>query len=126
MSPERPSAGRTRREPPRYRRVEVRAVEALTPRLMRVTLAGAELEGLTVEQPGASVRLLLPQPGGGELTMPTWEGNEFRLPDGSRPVIRTFTPWHWRPDQLEIDLGIVIHGAGVASEWARDARVGAA
>ena len=125
MPPDRPtSAARTRREPPHFRHVEVRRTEAVGPRLMRVTLGGAELEGLTVEQPGASVRLLLPPPNG-ELTLPTWEGNEFRLPDGRRPIIRTFTPWHWRPENLELDLGIVIHGAGVASEWAGSASTGA-
>ena len=37
--------------------------EALSPRMVRITLAGGELEGLLVEQPAASVRLLLPSPG---------------------------------------------------------------
>lgn len=107
-----------RREPPKFRRVEVREVERVTPRLVRVTLAGPELEGLTVEQPAASVRLLLPSPGAPELVMPTWNGNEFLLPDGRRPTIRTFTPWRVDSDGLELDLGIVVHGTGAASEWA--------
>ena len=38
-------ASRVRREPPRFRRVEVRRLEARTPRLTRVTLAGPDLEG---------------------------------------------------------------------------------
>ena len=54
---------RVRREPPRFRRVEVRRVEERTPRLTRVTLGGDELEGFAVEEPAASVRLLLPSPG---------------------------------------------------------------
>ena len=116
---------RTRREPPRYRRVEVRNVEQLTPRLRRVTFGGDELEGLVVEHPAASVRLLIPTPGTDSLVMPTWTGNEFRLPDGKRPTIRTFTPWRVRGDARELDLGIVIHGTGSASEWAESVSSGA-
>ena len=85
--------------------------------MARVTLAGPELEGLTVEQPAASVRLLLPPRGQAELVMPTWDGNVFLLGDGARAPIRTFTPRRLDPEALELDLDIVIHGGGVASEW---------
>src|SRR4051794_8571470 len=107
-----------RREPPRFRRVEVRRTEPVTPRLIRITLTGSELEGLVVEEPAASVRLLLPAAVGGELVLPTWNGNEFLLADSRRPVIRTFTPWHVDPDALELDIGAVVHGHGAASHWA--------
>ena len=113
---------RLRREPPAFRRVAVRRVERLTPRMVRVTLAGDELAGLTVEQPAASVRMLLPSPGSAGLVVPQWNGNEFLLPDGHRPAIRTFTPWRVDPDALELDVGIVVHGGGVASEWVQSAR----
>jgi NADPH-dependent ferric siderophore reductase len=93
--------------------------------MVRVTFAGHELEGLTVDQPAASVRLLLPSPGSGELVMPAWNGNEFLLPDGRRPVIRTFTPFRADPEALEMDLEIVVHGTGVASQWAEAAEPGA-
>src|SRR5262245_6121625 len=86
------TAARMRREPPRFRRVVVQRVEPRSPRLLRITLTGPELEGLTVEQPAASVRLLLPSSTDGELVFPVWNGNEFLLADGRRPVIRTFTP----------------------------------
>jgi NADPH-dependent ferric siderophore reductase len=102
----------------------VRRVERVSPRLIRVTLSGDELEGLSVEQPAASVRLLLPSPGTRELVMPTWTGNEFLLPGGRRPTIRTFTPWRVDTDALELDLGIVVHGSGAASEWAASAEPG--
>lgn len=91
--------------------------------MRRVTLAGSELEGFTVDQPAASVRLLLPAEGR-ELVMPTWNGNEFLLPDGRRPAIRTFTPRRVDPEGLEIDLDIVLHGPGVASQWAEVAEPG--
>jgi NADPH-dependent ferric siderophore reductase len=115
---------RTRREPPRFRRVTVREAEHMTPRLVRVTLAGPELEGLTVDQPAASVRLLLPSPGAEELVMPTWNGNEFLLPDGRRPTIRTFTPLRVDPEALNLDVEIVVHGGGAASGWAEAAESG--
>jgi NADPH-dependent ferric siderophore reductase len=113
-----------RREPPKFRRIEVRRVERVTPRLVRVTFGGPELEGLTVDQPAASVRLLLPSPGTGDVVMPEWNGNEFLLADGRRPTIRTFTPWRIDADDRELDLGIVVHGAGAASKWAEAARPG--
>lgn len=115
---------RTRREPPRFRRVAVRRVERLSPYMVRVTLAGPDLEGMTVELPAASVRLLLPSPGADTLAFPSWNGNEFLLPDGRRPAIRTFTPRRVDSEALELDLEIVIHGSGVASEWAEAAKPG--
>jgi NADPH-dependent ferric siderophore reductase len=97
----------------------------VSPHLARVTLGGPELEGLVVDEPAASVRLLLPEAGAGELVMPTWNGNEFLLPDGARPTIRTFTPGRVDPDALELDLDVVLHDAGAASDWARTAPHGA-
>jgi NADPH-dependent ferric siderophore reductase len=118
-------AVRTRREPPKFRRVQVRRVEQLTPRLRRVTFAGPELEGLVIDQPAASVRLLLPSPGTDELALPEWSGNLFLLPSGERATIRTFTPRRLDAASLELDLDIVIHGHGAASEWADSAAPGA-
>lgn len=89
--------------------------------MVRVTLTGPDLEGLTVERPAASVRLLLPSRGAHTLVIPGWNGNEFLLPDGQRPAIRTFTPRRVDPEALELDLEIVIHDGGVASEWAEAA-----
>jgi NADPH-dependent ferric siderophore reductase len=98
--------------------------EQLSPHLVRVRLVGPELEGLAVEQPGASVRLLLPVPETGELVTPRWNGNEFLLPDGRRPPIRTFTPLRADPRVGRLDVEVVLHGTGVASSWARAARPG--
>lgn len=115
-----------RREPPPFRRASVAKVENLTPRLMRVVLSGGALEGLTVDEPAASVRLLIPTADAGELVIPEWSGNEFLLPDGERPVIRTFTPRRFDPDVPELELWIVVHGDGAASQWAAAAEPGAA
>lgn len=92
--------------------------------MMRVGLAGPDLAGLSVEEPAASVRLLLPSPPAREIEVPRWNGNEFLLADGRRPAIRTFTPRRLDTQALELDLDIVIHGSGVASQWAETVAVG--
>jgi NADPH-dependent ferric siderophore reductase len=115
---------RVRREPPAFRRVNVVAVTSLTPRMVQVSVGGPELEGLVVEQPAASVRLLLPAAGARELVMPAWNGNEFLLPDGRRPAIRTLTPLRVDPERHQLDLEIVVHDGGTASEWALKAQAG--
>jgi NADPH-dependent ferric siderophore reductase len=118
------ATSRIRREPPAFRRVAVAGVGALTPRLIRVTVGGPELDGLILDQPAASVRLLLPSTAGGELVMPTWRSNEFLLPDGRRPTIRTLTPLRLDATVQELDLEIVVHEGGAASAWAQAARPG--
>ena len=108
---------RTRRPPPPWRPVEVVASERVSPRLARVTLAG-DLEGMVAEHPAASIRLLIPVRGG-SLEIPTWNGNEFLLADGTRPVLRTLTPL--RATTTSVDVEVVLHGAGPAGVWAADA-----
>jgi len=86
-----------------------------SPRLTRVTLAGQEIRDTGSKLPAASVRLLLPEPSG--LVLPRWTGNEFLLPDGRRPLIRTLTPLEadGGPDTLAVD--VVRHGRGALHEW---------
>ena len=114
---------RTRREPPPFRIVEVAGVEPLTPFMSRVTLRGQDLAGFRIDEPAASVRLLLPV--NDQLVLPTWNGNEFLLDDGSRPTIRTFTPRKFNSATLELDLDIVLHARGATSMWVKSGPVGA-
>jgi NADPH-dependent ferric siderophore reductase len=123
IRPARPPV-RSRREPPRFRTVAVVRTEALTPRLVRVTVGGDELAGLTIDQPAASVRLLVPPPGSSELVMPRWNGNEFLLPGGGRPTIRTLTPRRLDTGGLELDVEVVVHDGGALSAWVDAARPG--
>jgi NADPH-dependent ferric siderophore reductase len=115
---------RIRREPPAFRHASVLRLRPLTPHMRRVTLSGPDLEGFSVEEPAASVRVLLPPAGRAGLVIPTWNGNEFLMPDGTRPILRTFTPRYWRADELELDVDIVLHPAGAASAWVVDATPG--
>lgn len=124
MTPPEPAPARTRRQPPRFRAVEVLGVERLSLRMVRVRLGGPDLTGFSVDQPAASVRLLLPSLPAQELEIPRWNGNEFLLADGRRPALRTFTPARLDTDERELDLDIVTHGHGVASEWAEATSTG--
>lgn len=118
-----PAAARLRREPPPFRRVRVVGIADRTPRLRRVTLGGAGLDGFEPGLHAASVRLLVPTRGA--LEVPRWNGNEYLLGDGSRPAIRTLTPLDHRPERHELDVEVVLHGAGPLAAWAASAQPGA-
>lgn len=92
--------------------------------MVRIVVGGEELEGFAIEAPASSVRLLLPPPGSDDLVMVTWTGNQFELPDGSRPPIRTFTPRRFDADSNELTLDFVLHDHGVATDWAQRAQPG--
>lgn len=109
-----------RRPPPPLRTAAVRATAPVTPRLLVVTIGG--LPGIRIDEPAASVRLLLPEPEG--LVIPEWNGNEFLLPDGRRPGLRTLTPVAADPDAGTLEVAVVLHGASRLSDWARSARPG--
>lgn len=113
---------RIRSEPPPFRESVVVSNDRVTSRLARIRLAGPELSALTIDEPAASVRLLVPTPGDDELTIPTWGGNEFLRRDGSRPIIRTLTPRELIGDTLTLD--IVLHADGPMARWAASAEPG--
>lgn len=124
-SEDRPDVGqRKRREPPPFRRVAVQRLAHLTPRLVRVVLGGPALDGLRIDEPAASVRLLLPPTGRDEIVMPAWTGNQFELPGGERAPIRTFTPRFLDVDELTLTLDVVVHERGAATDWVRAAAPG--
>lgn len=90
--------------------------------MTRVIAGGDELVGFSLDRPAASVRLLLPTDG--ELEIPVWDGNEFLLSGGTRPIIRTFTPRRFDAEALELHLDVVLHGTGVASTWVEATQAG--
>ena len=83
--------------------------------MTRVAVSGPELAGFALEEPAASVRLLLPRPGG--LEIPTWTGNRFRHADGSAADIRTLTPRRFIASRSEMHLDVVHHRGGVLTPW---------
>ncbi len=114
-----------RREPPPFREVVVEAVRHLTPYMARVSVIGDSLKDMEPPEPAASIRLLLPMPGSQELPEINWNGNEYLLEDGSRPVIRTFTPGRFDAGVGRLEVEVVLHEAGATSSWVRSAEPGA-
>jgi len=115
---------RRRREPPPLRRVSVVGTERLSAMMTRVVFAVDDLASLMPGLPAGSVRLLVPSTGCDELVIPRWNGNEFLLPDGSRPALRTFTPLVTGMSANEMALEVVSHDRGVVSDWVSGAAPG--
>ena len=89
-----------------------------------VVLGGPELSDFSLSEPAASVRVLLPSTPGADLVVPVWTGNEFLLPNGERPVIRTLTPRRFDAIAAELEVQIVVHDGGAASGWVSAAAPG--
>lgn len=79
-----------RRARSRYRLLDVRAVERITPRTVRVTLAGPELDDFVSNGSDQRIKLCLPRPG---RPMPLGRTREevFALPREQQPLQRTYT-----------------------------------
>jgi len=85
---------------------------------MSLVLGGPELADFSLSDPAASVRMLLPPTPGADVAIPIWMGNEFLLPNGERPVIRTLTPRRFDSTAGELEVEVVVHDGGAASRWA--------
>ncbi len=118
-----PDRLRVRRAPPPFRTASVVDTTRPGPRLATITIAADSLRDFAPAGPAASVRLLLPEAAG--LVLPAWNGNEFLLPDGRRPGIRTLTPGRVDRAAGTLDLAVVLHGTGRLSDWAEHVRPGA-
>jgi NADPH-dependent ferric siderophore reductase len=88
--------------------------------MVSVVLGGPELADFALSEPAASVRVLLPSTPGADLVIPVWTGNEFLLPKGERPVIRTLTPRRFDAIASELEVQVVVHDDGAASGWATE------
>ena len=110
---------------PRFRPVEVVGVRRLAPRLVSVALGGESLADFRIESPTQHIKVLFPVPGQNTVVVP-----EFG-PDGPvwsevqpRPFMRTYTPRRVDAAKGTLDVELVLHGAGPASEWAERATCG--
>lgn len=99
----------------------------LTPKMIRVTLGGAELAGFPGTGPDRRIKMFFPVEGQERPAVPragtagpVWPAGE------ARPVIRTYTVRRFDPVADELDVDFVQHaGHGPAAAWARSARPGA-
>ena len=129
-----PAPTRTgRRPPPPWIEVRIARREVLGEHMVGLTLHGEGLASMEAPGPAASIRLLVPgadaDGSAGDapapLVLPAWNGNEFLLPDGRRPVIRTFTPLRFDAGAATLDVEVVRHPGGAVSGWAERCEVGA-
>lgn len=108
-----------------FRRVEVRRVEPLTPRYVRITVGGEALEGFQTLGAQDHFKLMLPNAGQAEPVIPAMTPEGPRYPeDAIRPVMRDYTPLAFDPQANELAFDVVLHERGVASDWARQAEPG--
>src|SRR5579862_9856727 len=116
--------GPRRRKPPR--RVTVTAVSKIAPRLVSVLVTGDELDGFTDAAPTSHLKLFLPPAGTSELLLPEQgpDGPVWNHDESLRPVIRTYTPRRYDPATKTLEIQLVLHGVGPASEWAERVAVG--
>jgi NADPH-dependent ferric siderophore reductase len=110
------------------RRARVVAVRAVVPSIVRVTLAGPELTGFAALGPTDHIKLFLPDPGTGRLTVPELGDDGMRRPAEGTIISRDYTPLGVHMDTeggTTLDLDFVLHGdEGPASAWAARAAVG--
>lgn len=108
----------------KMRELAVRRLTQLTPRMLRVTLAGEQLQGFNSASPDDHVKVFFPAPGEEHALLPHGPPGAALHGDGPRPIARDYTPRRFDPQRLELDLDFVLHGEGPAASWAASARVG--
>lgn len=108
----------------RYRRLEVRRVEPLTPRMRRIVLAGDALEGFTSLGFDDHVKLFFPDADGHLPAATTGEDGKTAFAEGARPESRDFTPRRYDATARELTIDFSLHGEGPAATWATAAAAG--
>ncbi len=91
--------------------------EYVTATILRLTLGGSECDGFHTYHADDHVKIVFPDPDG-TLRLPVPD-DELSL-DWPRPSVRTrtYTIRRYDADAREIDLDIVVHPGGLASDWA--------
>lgn len=107
------------------RQLQVSRVLELTPKMRRVTVAGAALQGFSSPSPDDHVKLFFPLPGEERPRMPTFSGEPMSLPEGTvLSPARDYTPRRYDAAAGELDIDFVLHGDGPAACWAAQAEPG--
>lgn len=108
------------------RLLTVAATTRPTPRTVRVTLTGDQLDGFAHTAPDDHVKLFFPRPGQTLPVMPTLgpDGLVPPPPGAPDPVFRDYTVRALRPAARELDVDFVLHGHGPAATWAAQAAPG--
>ncbi|MEJ2860806.1 siderophore-interacting protein [Actinomycetospora flava] len=109
--------------PIRIRRLEIAGTRRVGPAMLRMTLTGPELAGFESHSVvDEHVKLIFPDDDGG-LRVPEQDGLMLFWPKPMPPT-RDYTVRRHDPEAGELDLDVVLHPGGLASEWASRAQPG--
>ncbi|WP_432083469.1 siderophore-interacting protein [Streptomyces sp. WAC 04229] len=116
------------------RRVTVRRVAEVTPRMRRVVLGGDQLAPFTrdgIDHPGFAapgfddhVKVILASDGDVRAALPAQLPHGIEWTPAENRLTRDYTPRRVDASAGEIDLDFVVHGDGPAATWAASAREG--
>jgi NADPH-dependent ferric siderophore reductase len=113
------------RHPLKFRLLQVKRVKPLTPHLTRITLTGDDLDDFVSASFDDHLKVFFPEPGADAPVLPTATPDGPVFPaDRPRPTARDYTPRRYDRAARELDIDFVLHDAGPATTWARQARVG--
>ncbi|MEW6339342.1 MAG: siderophore-interacting protein [Pseudomonadota bacterium] len=113
------------RHPLKFRLLQVKRVQPLTPHLIRVTFTGDDLHDFVSASFDDHIKVFFPAPGADKPVLPSAGPNGPMFPeDQPRPVARDFTPRRYDRDARELDIEFAMHEAGPAAAWAAQAKVG--
>jgi NADPH-dependent ferric siderophore reductase len=96
------------------RLLQVKRVTPVTPKMVRVTLEGPELEGFVSAAHDDHCKVMFPLPGDAKPLLPGPDAPE----DAPRAPARDYTPRRYDADAGELDIDFVLHGDGPATTWA--------
>ncbi|MBF9335023.1 siderophore-interacting protein [Microbacterium lacticum] len=129
------AARRLRLVPVAIRALVVSRVADVTSGMKRITLTGTQLEAF--DSPGGDpqpafaspgfdddIRLLFPYPGEADPVLPLVEDGRVTFAEGRRPIARAYSVRRYDSKSRELDIDFVLHGHGVAADWARQAQPG--
>ncbi|WP_313202597.1 siderophore-interacting protein [Pseudomonas sp.] len=105
----------------RQRRLQVLRVTDLTPRMRRITLGGAELQGFASLGSDDHIKLLFAETAEQQQAI---DARNLGRDGGARPTMREYTPRRIDLVANELDIDFVLHGDGPASTWAAQAEPG--
>jgi len=109
-----PRQPRRQRHEPKRRRLDVVAVDKITPHMVRVTVGGAELAGFTSHGFDDHVKLFFPEV----------EPTEVDSNGAPKPVSRDYTPRRYDANANILEIDFALHDAGPATQWASQVRPG--
>jgi NADPH-dependent ferric siderophore reductase len=114
-----------RRRPRPYPAV-VTSISPVSPYLLSIGFGGDDLGEFRWPGPASHLKLFLPEPGQRQVELPPADSEGRMLTGAAWPHLttRTFTPRRFDPVTGRLDLEVVLHGHGPASQWAGSARAG--